>query len=298
MPSALVRPIQTLGRIWLRRWKDFVDRRRALRNGPVILQDAFDVRFILYPWDRPYLLELIRHPSELADFQAIPALVRSGDTAFDVGANVGQYSVLLSRICGPAGRVWAFEPVPETYWRLRETLVLNRCENVVPVQRAICAKVGTAKMNLFEPQFSGWNTLGMPSMITPDGGRVSPVHSVDVLSQTLDDFCEAEGIARVNFLKVDVEGLELAVFQGAERLLRERCVDYLCFEISKEPLKGAGIDSRQVFAALETHGYQAYRYDELTRTFQGPVRDSSEYWSNFYASWKDLSKIKENKESA
>jgi len=127
---------------------------------------------------------------------------------------------------------------------------------------------------------------------------VSPVHSVDVLSQTLDDFCEAEGIARVNFLKVDVEGLELAVFQGAERLLRERCVDYQCFEISIEPLKGAGIDSRQVFAALETQGYQAYRYDELSRTFEGPVRDSSEYWSNFYASWKDLSRIKENKDSA
>ena len=67
---------------------------------------------------------------------------------------------------------------------------------------------------------------------------MSPARSVDVLGQTLDDFCEAKGVGRVNFLKAEVEGFELAVFQGADRLLRERRLDYLCFEISKEPLKG------------------------------------------------------------
>jgi len=68
-------------------------------------------------------------------------------------------------------------------------------------------------------------------------------------------------------------------------------VDYICFEISQEPLKGAGVSSRLIFEALETHGYLAYRFDEAEARFHGPIQDTSEYWANFYASWVDLSKV-------
>jgi hypothetical protein len=75
-------------------------------------------------------------------------------------------------------------------------------------------------------------------------------------------------------------------------LLRERRVDYICFEISQEPLKGAGVSSRSSFEALEAHGYLAYRFDEANGCFHGPIQDTSEYWVNFYASWIDLSQIR------
>jgi hypothetical protein len=146
-------------------------------------------------------------------------------------------------------------------------------------------------MNLFGPQFAEWNTLGTPKMTGPDGKLVSPSQSVEVPSWTLDEFCNTERIERINFLKVDVEGFELSVFRGAERLLRERRVDYICFEISQEPLRGAGVESGKVFEALETLGYLAYRFDGRTGAFHGPVRDTAESWTNFFASWKDLSKI-------
>jgi FkbM family methyltransferase len=214
--------------------------------------------------------------------------VRPGDVAFDVGANIGIYTALLSRLCGPTGRVFTFEPVPDTYWRLRESLALNRCGNVIPVQSAVCERDGTARINLFDAHFSEWNSLGMPSMFNLDGSRISPHDSVEVPACTLDQFCAAEKIERVNFLKVDVEGFELSVFKGAERLLRERRVDFLCFEISQEPLKGAGVESRQVFQALEALGYSSYGLDRTTGKFYGPIRDSSEEWMNFYASTSDL----------
>jgi FkbM family methyltransferase len=315
MTVALPPPIRSLGLIVLHRWQhfydlsrgkwrefsfrsewvDFQDRRRALKRATPILEDVQRIRFVLYPWDRPNLLYLLRHPHDVAEFQAIPRLVQPGDTAFDIGANIGIYSVLLSRLCGPTGRVWAFEPVPDTYWRLRETLALNRCENVIPAQSAICEESGSVRMNLFEPQFSEWNTLGMPTMRALDGSPILPSQSVEVPAHALDQFCDAERIERINFLKVDVEGFELSVFRGARRLLQERRVDYICFEISKEPLKGAGIKSRRVFEALETRGYFAYRFDNMTGAFQGPVQDTSEYWTNFFASCKDLSKIDETK---
>ena len=109
----------------------------------------------------------------------------------------------------------------------------------------------------------------------------------------MDQFCETERIERINFLKVDVEGFELSVLRGAERLLKEHRVDYICFEISKEPLKGAGVESRKVFAALESHGYQAYRFDKTSGSLQGPIQDTSEDWTNFFASWRNLSRLED-----
>jgi len=236
---------------------------------------------------------LVRHPSDIAEFKAIPRLVQRGGTAFDIGANIGIYSVLLSRLCGPTGRVWAFEPVPETYWRLRETLALNRCENVIPVQSAVYDKSGSARMNLYGSQFAEWNTLGVPPPRPVNGKQVSPRESVEVPAHTLDRFCEAEKIQRIGFLKVDVEGYELSVFRGAERLLKEHRIDYICFEIAKQLLASAGVRSREIFEALEAHGYASYRLDKATGSFQGPVKDTSEAWTNFFASWRDLPGLEE-----
>ncbi len=283
---------------WRGVWLDLLDRRKVLKNPVRILQDYQGIRFVLYPWDKANLLNLVRRTYDRAEFLAIPRLVKGGDIAFDLGANAGAYSVLLSRLCGPSGRVWAFEPVPDTYWRLRETLALNRCENVVAVQAAVADRQGTATMNLFDPQFSEWSTLGKPSMLGPDGRRVSPSESVEVPSHALDQFCAEHGIERVQFLKVDVEGFELSVFRGAETLLREQRVDFICFEISKDPLKGAGVQSRDVFKALEVHGYRSYRFEKAKGTFEGPVEDTPEEWTNFFASYKDLSNVGELADNA
>jgi FkbM family methyltransferase len=251
-------------------------------------------RFVLYEWDRPNLPGLLLRLNDTAELRAIPRLVRPGDTAFDVGANVGLYSVLLSRLCGPAGRVWAFEPVPDTYWRLRETLALNHCENVIPVRSAVSERPGCARANLYESQFAEWNTLGIPPPRLANGRQVAPRESIEVSTQTLDGFCEAEKIQRIRFLKVDVEGFELSVLRGAERLLRERRVDYICFEIAKQPLANAGVRSREVFEALEAQGYASYRLEKATGAFQGPIHDTPEAWMNFFASWKDLSCLEDS----
>jgi FkbM family methyltransferase len=310
MNSAIKRWVRPVGLPCLRGWqwlhdvflgelrkyegklREYRERREILSGATVVMQDTHGMRFVLYPFDRPKLFSLFRRSSDLAEFEAITELVRPGDVAFDIGANVGLYAVQLSRLCGPAGHVWAFEPAPDTYWRLRETLALNRCANVSPVQGAVCNEDGTVRMGLFGPEFSEWNSIGNHLMHTEQGSPVSPQKSIEVPAITLDKFCEANGIDRINFLKVDVEGFECSVFRGAQRLLTEHRVDYICFEISKEPLKGAGIESRDVFVALGAHGYAAYRYDRKTNRFDGPIEDTPELWMNFFASWKDLSTSK------
>ncbi len=273
--------------------RDYRDRRRALRGDTIVAEDIHGTRFVLYPWDRPNSHYLYRRPYDAVEFQVIPRMVKPGDIAFDVGANIGIYSVLLSRLCGPAGRVWAFEPVADTYWRLRETLALNRCENVLPTQAAMCDREGSVRMNLFEAQYAELNSFGIRSVTTATGRPVSPCQSVEVSAHILDQFCNAKQIERINFLKVDVEGFELSVFQGAEHMLREHRVDYICFEIAKEPLKAAAVEPSAVIGTLEAHGYLTYRLDGTTKGFQGPIQDTWEPWANFFASYRDLSNLNE-----
>lgn len=301
----LPEPVRSLGRPLVHAWQglhgewqnrvrrraESEERRALLGAATPIIQDVYGHRFVLYDYDLPRLWLLARHPQDAAEFQAIPRLVRPGDVVLDVGANIGAYSVLLSGLCGQSGRVWAFEPVPDTCWRLRETLALNRCDNVVPVQAAVCEREGTATMNLFDPGHCVWNSLGTPEM-GPDGAKSLPHASVDVPSLSLDGFCDREGVNRINFLKVDVEGFEVSVFRGAKRLLRERRVDYICFEISQRPLKAAGFASRQVFAELEQWGYSVYELDKRNAAFRGPVRDTDEQdFTNLFASANDMTAL-------
>jgi FkbM family methyltransferase len=272
--------------------RKFGYRLRMIGSRPVVVENVRGIRFAAYSFDLPNLRFLMCRPSDAAEFEAMSRLVQPGDIAFDVGANIGIYSAFLARLCGPAGRVWAFEPVPETYRRLRETLTLNGCDNAVTVEAAVSDKPGSARMNLFEPRFADLNTLGSPSVAMASWNTVSPIESVIVRACTLDEFCETQRIERINFLKVDVEGFELAVFRGAERLLGEQRVDYICFEIFQPALKDAGIESREVFAILRAHGYLAYRFDITAGAFQGPLRDSPQELSNFFASSRDLSGLK------
>jgi FkbM family methyltransferase len=269
-------------------WRTEREIRRRIRTAPVVLEDVNGIRFVLPPGERPYARHHLERREDRSSMLAMRQLIRPGDVVLDVGAHIGIFSVFAAGLVGLKGAVYAFEPVPDTYWRMLATLVLNRRENVTAIPKAIGDKVGTVRMNLFEPEHSGWNTLGKPLMLTPEGRRVRPLDSINVVSDTLDNFCAEVGIDRVNFLKVDVEGFEKFVFLGASRLLSDRRVDFICFEISRDPLLGAGVKPWEVFETLESYGYLVYRFEDSKQAFMGPIHDSDEYWANYFASHQDL----------
>ncbi|MEI8349017.1 MAG: FkbM family methyltransferase [Candidatus Omnitrophota bacterium] len=265
--------------------------KRLFRRHAIVVEDVYDIKFIYYPWEKRSLRTLLRKEYYREEFQALEKLIRPKDTVFDVGANVGIFSVFLSRLAMEGGKVFAFEPVPETYWRLRENLALNRCLNVLSIQMAVSDREGVVAMNIFPKEYSDWNTMGKPVMSSPEGDIV-PCESTAVTAVTLDDFCKKENIDHIDFLKVDVEGFEKNVFLGARQLLREKRIGYICFEISEEPLKGAGIAARDVFALLESYEYLVYKFDHAHDVFQGPIHSSSEYYANYFASWKNLNEVR------
>lgn len=148
------------------------------------------------------------NPTEYAGFREA---IKVGGTALDVGANIGAYSILLGQWVGASGQVYAFEPAPEPFDGLSRHIVLNGLANTVhPIHMAVGAEVTTAQ--LLVAGTGGESRLASAG----DGGA-----TITVPVTTIDAFCAERGLSP-DFIKVDVEGFELAVLKGARETIRRR----------------------------------------------------------------------------
>jgi FkbM family methyltransferase len=250
---------------------------------PLVVQDSYGVRTIYYPWETTPLPEFISRDFYKPEIEAAKRLISPGDTVFDVGANIGLFSAIYSKFVTDKGKVYAFEPIPETHWMLLETLALNKTENVSAQRLALSEKKGRSLMHTFDKEYSAWSSFGRPQF-----GDHKPSGTVKVRVDTIDNYCSENNIKKINFLKLDVEGYEKHVLKGAEGLLRSGSVDVLSFEISKIPLEASGVKPNEVFTMLRSFGYKAYSFDIESLKFKGPVEDSDAFYENYYASKKDL----------
>ncbi|MBI2798435.1 FkbM family methyltransferase [Candidatus Saccharibacteria bacterium] len=262
------------------------ERKRIKYDNPTVLTDHFGIRFIQYPWDLTSTDDAISHDFYKPEFMAYDKLLKKNDVVIDLGANVGLHSVYIAKLLKGTGHIYSFEPVPDTYRLMLETLSLNRVDNVSPYMVAMGNKPGKTKMNIFDQKYSAWNTFGKPQF-----GDHKPTKSIFVETQKLDGFAKQTKINKIDFLKIDVEGFEKQVLQGAALLLKNNKISILSFEVSEIPLKGANSSAREIFKILEDFGYNSYRYNPEKNKFTGPYSDSSEFYENYYASKKNLTLI-------
>ena len=135
--------------------------------------------------------------------QGIAEHVVPGTVALDVGAYIGTHAMLMARLVGPRGRVYAFEPQRKVYRELRHNIALNEIKNIVPLRYAIGAEPGVVEMNT---RRNGY--LEGDVQIGGGGDRAE--------LRTLDSF----GFENVSLIKVDVEWQENQVLAGAADLIR------------------------------------------------------------------------------
>jgi FkbM family methyltransferase len=132
--------------------------------------------------------------------------VGEGDVVYDVGANVGFYTLLAAVLTGSSGHVVAFEPVPRNLRFLREHVRMNRVPNVTIIEAAVAERAGTASFD------EGPN----PSM-----GQLAGGGALEVRTVTLDDLVSLGQVPPPVVVKVDIEGGEVRALLGAQRTLSE-----------------------------------------------------------------------------
>jgi FkbM family methyltransferase len=158
--------------------------------------------------------------------------VKPGDIVYDVGAHAGYMTLLLSMLCGPGGQVFAFEPSPVNFNRLRRNIELNRISNATLLNLAASDKEGSA--NLIE--------MGSYSSLLSEGPCADASYS-EVKTIRLDDFVLRGGRPAPRFLKIDIEGHAGRCLMGTMALLRETRPIVFCEIHHNEEFKGV----REVF---------------------------------------------------
>ena len=135
----------------------------------------------------------------------VESTMMPGDIVFDIGANVGFYTLLASELVGPKGHVYSFEPVPRNINFLKEHLRLNQVTNTTIIETAVSDING-------EAYFDDSPNNSMGRLAISGGRRVRTV--------TIDSLVREGQLPRPDCLKIDVEGAEAQVLAGAQSTLR------------------------------------------------------------------------------
>lgn len=175
--------------------------------------------------------------------QVMLSFAERADVVVDVGANIGYYSVQFGRIT--RGSVYSFEPMSHQYRILQQNIAINRLHNVQQVQKIVSDSEGVARI-----YFAGTDNSGMSSLER----RTNEFQ--DVVTTTLDMFAREKGLDGIDLLKIDVEGHELKVLQGANGLLAQGKIKYLFVEINYTTLRAGNTSPNAVCSYLGQFGYE------------------------------------------
>lgn len=178
-----------------------------------------------------------------------------GMTFLDVGANEGLFSLLAARRLGSEGQVIALEPSPRERRRLERNLALNGLHNVVVLPLAACDRAGTGWLHVAEEAHAGQSTLGAFAYDI----RAEEDASVEMFP--LDQLPERCPVPRLDVVKIDVEGAEVAVLRGARQIL-SRHRPLLLVELLDAALNGQGATREQLFAELAALGYELWTFGD------------------------------------
>lgn len=193
--------------------------------------------------------------------------LREGMTVFDVGANVGELTLLFSRFVGAGGVVHAFEPGGASFERLTAVCRAASLRNVRLHRLALAEEAGTVRLYVYDDDYLSWSSRAQRPLENYDI-NVKPQGSEDVSATTVDLHCESNGVETIDLLKVDVEGAELQVLVGARRMLVEKRVRLLTFEFGQTTFD-MGNSPDDIEAYLKEVGYELRNLVEGEPVFPG-----------------------------
>jgi len=177
--------------------------------------------------------------------QTICTLLKPGMTFIDIGSNKGDFSLLAAKVVEETGKVLAFEPEPDNCHWMRRSMDVNEYRNIALYDIALGDTNEQTQLYLGEK--SGWHSL-IPSSISPDQD------AINVQMKTLDDMLTGIDCKHVDMIKIDVEGAELKVLEGAKSTFSNNKEIILLIDIHPQ----LGVDPAKICNFLETHGFSIH----------------------------------------
>lgn len=193
-------------------------------------------------------LQIIRNGVfESASTAAVQKLVKQGFTILDIGANIGYYTVMLSKLAGDSGKVYAFEPTSHFLEPLRRNLAENHVKNVEVLNLGLSNNACEGVIDIGPSSASMHSPAGFDKVLSHENIRLS----------TLVDFVETNKITNIDFIKIDIDGHEPLFFEGAWPVL-DSMSPIILSEVSHLHYLEAGYTAWDFFATVIEHGYRIY----------------------------------------
>lgn len=188
---------------------------------------------------------------EAGTLNVIKKCLRRGGVFIDIGSNIGLMSLFSSRAVGNEGKVYSFEPVPETFMILKKNIEMNNAKNIYAFDIALSNAGGTSI--IYSNPYAG---KGSSSFIKPSD-QIG-VKDYKVVTQSLDKFLISHHITNIRMIKIDVEGWELHVLKGAQSLLQNSDAPIICVEYSR--LSGGNKNPIDIYHFItDINNYQTYK---------------------------------------
>ena len=237
--------------------------RKKLDLARLRIHDATRITRTYTIGDAPILVE-VGNPRELNRMRAylgrepdtvewISHYVQPGDVFYDVGANIGLYSIFAAKRLEGRGKVYSFEPESQNYASLNRNVYLNGLSDSI---MTLCVAVSDAcRIDTFyvHGHLRAGEAIHQFRQATDHLDRpFSPVHRQGMFGISLDELCYSYDLDFPSHIKVDVDGHEYAVVKGARRVLRDPRLQTVLLEITEKP--DAAEEVRSMFAEFQGAG--------------------------------------------
>lgn len=199
---------------------------------------------------------------ELDTQMVIKDLVKEGDTFIDVGANIGMITLLASKQVGESGRVFAFEPNPGAYRKLKDSIELNYIVNVDAIQAGLSDTESTGILSVVGTHD------GVGSLATPEARyEESVTQRHEIVTKIGDRMLQNLSPQKNLFIKIDVEGYEVKVLKGLAETIGKYRPEILT-EIEPAHLERAGSNAAELIDLMIGYGYAPYNISVV----RAPIR--------------------------
>lgn len=200
------------------------------------------------------------YEEEIVDF--LKEHIQNGFTYFDIGANIG--SLALPIISSKKGLKYVgFEASPTVFEYLQRNMEVNGIQNATLINKLV-HRNGEQSMKFYHSKWYGKSSL-------------APVYSNEYLmvdSVSIDEYCSEENIKKVDWMKIDVQGFELYVFEGMKEMLQQKKIKNVLFEYEAWAEESAGLKAGTAAAFIQSQGYELFSLNGKPWQFAAPQKDT------------------------
>jgi FkbM family methyltransferase len=192
---------------------------------------------------------------EMDEMHLLRKIIKPKDVVIDIGANVGIHSLFMANLAYD-GEIFSIEPFDKNFALLEKNTSVAKNGNIKTFNIGLADKEETKEMNIFED-------YAYNSFVNPERKKLIGTRKIHV--ETLDIFARKNNIKKIDLIKLDTEGYEFPIIQGASSILSSPDKPLIVMEINKENIKPLHLTQKKVIDFVESFGYQAKMIGKTVR---------------------------------